>query len=116
MPCSCLVNLLERVAHVREAVALPRERGCEKVAGERLKATQHLLKPGILDDVLALPGGGHRGESHLPKPELAEQVVVDRADVEVLARERNARSHGTAVMPRQQFPDVRHDEVVTAHA
>src|ERR1041385_9505164 len=89
-----LVDLLERVAHVREAVPSPRECGVEEVSRQRLKAAQQFLKPLILDRVLSLPRRRHRSEADLPESDLLEQMLVDRRDVEVLTGECDARADG----------------------
>src|SRR4051812_16873250 len=50
-----LVDFLERVAHIREAMPPARERRPEILAGERLESGEQLLKALILDRVFALP-------------------------------------------------------------
>src|SRR5262245_28791975 len=49
------MNLLERVAHVRESMPTSRERELEVLGGQRLKTAKELLEALVLDRVLALP-------------------------------------------------------------
>src|SRR5512133_1591272 len=110
-----LVQLFERIADVRESVPPAGERRLEKIRRERLESAEQRLKAFVLNRVLSLPRCRDRREADLPEPDLLEEMLVDRDDVEVLSGERDARANRPPPMARQELLDVRDDDVVTPH-
>src|SRR4051812_26911190 len=111
-----LVNLLERVAHIREAMATPRERRLEILPRQRLKAREQRLKALVFDRVLTLPARRHGREADLPEADLLEEMTIDRDDVEILPGQRHARAHRLPAVTRQQLLDPRQNQIVAAQA
>src|SRR5678810_497557 len=110
-----LVDLLQRVAHVREAVMSSGERVLEELLSETLELAEHRLEAVFLDRVVTLPRRRHRREADLPEADLVPQVKIDRLDVEVLFRQCHTRAHRPPAVPLEEHADVRQDDVVAPH-
>ena len=109
------VNFLERVAHVREAMAASGERRVEKLGGEVWKPVSTAESPRPRSRIRAATTSSP-ARSRPPRIRAPRRDGVDGRDIEILPGERDARADGATTMAREQHLDVRHDEVVAAHA
>src|SRR5260370_944179 len=109
-----LVNLFQRVLHVRESVMPVFQCGFEELLGERLELAEHGVESGFRDRVLAVGRRGDGCEADFPESDLFGEMPEDFANVERLGSECDARADGTAAMPAQQLADFGRDYVVAA--
>ncbi len=111
-----LVNLLQRLAHVREAMMPVGQRGVAILLGEPPELRQQVVEPAVADRVVALRRRRHRRESDFPETHLVGEVTIDAGDVQRLPRQRHARADRPRPMARQQRLDLRRHDVVAAGA
>ena len=111
-----LVDLFQRVLHVREPVVPPVHRRLQPFAGQRAELAQHGIESLVVDGVLALRRGGYRRKAHLPEPDILGQMPVDFLDVQGLGRQRDARADGAGTVLLQEFPDLGFHDIVAARS
>jgi hypothetical protein len=99
-----LVDLLERVAHVGEAVVPAGERGLEELVRQRVELVEHASEAVVLDRVSAAVGGGDRREADFAEADLLGEVAIDADDIEVLPRQRDARADRPARVALRAAP------------
>src|SRR4029453_10968918 len=88
-----LVNLLERVLHVREPVMAVLGDPFEALAGQRPELGEHPVESLLANRVLLLWRGGDRREANFPEPHLLGEMAIDACDVERVGGERDARAN-----------------------
>ena len=72
-----VMNLLQRLADVRETVMTILQRRCEEVAGEIAELRQQVIESAVANRVIAPRRRRHRREADFPEAELVGEVAID---------------------------------------
>ena len=109
-----VMDLLQRLADVREAVVPALQRCLEVIGGQRAELFEQVIEAAVRDGVVAARGGRDRRKADLPESQFVGEVLIDATDVEGLARQRDAGAHRPCAVPLQQRFDLRRRHRVAA--
>ena len=111
-----VMELLQRLANVREAVMPVLQRRFEKVPGEIAELRQQMIEAAVRDRVITPRRRGNRRKADFPEAELLGEMVIDLANVQRLLRQGHPGADRTRSMPGEQRLDLRRRNGVAAGA